>query len=540
MAPSPLEAVDGALGILVSSQGQPLGDDARLLSIETRHEINQLPSARLVFADGDMPNGEFPLSDQPTLAPGAEILVEAGYTIGREQIFKGVVVGHRVKMGADGGAQLVIHCLDPAFRMGTERRSAVHPGLCDSQLLAALINRAGLTAEVPPDGAEVADRVQVDCSDWDFLVARAQAHGWAVLAQAGTVAVAPPDTAAAAVLQVHWGTDLMACEVELDSSPGWAGHRGLKRVRGQLRFAGHAAARVGTMLELQGVGNRFSGPVWVHSVVHALQDGEWVTEVGFGPPPPVPVGVPVVVPVGVPVAAPAAVPSPLDARIQGLHVGRIVGHSGDPTGAHRLQVQVPGLGPAAAPLWARLLQFQASDGAGAWFVPAAGDEVVLGFFHNDPVQPVILGSLYSAQHEPPGQLADGGHTQGIVTRGGLRLVFNDDDKSITVTTPADHQIVLSDRDRSIVLQDNNGNHVTLNPQGVAIQTAKDLHAQAQGTITLEATGGVHIASPSGAVQLSGLEVSCQARIGFKATGQATAELSAAGQTVVRGGLVMIN
>lgn len=528
MPASPLETANGLLTIQVSSQGRPLGDDARLLSIETRHELNQLPSARLVFADGDMAEGRFPLGDQPMLDPGAVVQVQAGHNGSLQPIFDGVVVGHRVTCGADGGAQLVIDCQGPAFNMALERRNAVHAGQREHEVLTALITRAGLRAEVTQGQDEPADRVQVDCSDWDFLVARARARGWAVLARAGTVTVAEPDTSAAAVLQLTWGSDLLACELAVDTGPGWADRSDLPRVRGQLRFAGHAAARVGTMVELKGVGRRFNGPVWVRSVVHALQNADWVTEVGVGPPS---------VPVPDVVLMPEARPS--GPGITGLHVGLIVGHGDDPAGAHRLRVQVPGLGPEAAPLWARLLQFQAADGAGAWFVPSVGDEVVLGFFQNDPHQPVILGSLYGPRHRPPGLLADTGHAQGFVSRGGQRLAFNDDDQSITVNTPAGLEVQLSDRDRSIVLQDANGNRVTLNPQGVAIHTPRDLQVQAQGSITLAATGGVHIAA-QGAVQLSGLDVACSAQIGFKASGQATAELSAAGQTTVRGGLVLIN
>ncbi len=524
MPASPLDTADGVLTLQVTSQGRPLADDIQLLSVETRHELNQLPSARLVFADGNMAEGRFPLSDQPTLAPDAVIQVSAGYGGAANVIFEGVVVRHRVCIAGDNRVQLIVDCCDPAFRMGTERRCATHPGQSDSALLTALITRAGLTADVWHDAAEPTDPVQVNCSDWDFLVARAEARGWAVLAQAGTVQVAPPDTTAAAVLQVTWGQDLLSCDLEVDSGPRWADQRHLPRVRGQMQFQGSASARVGQMIELRSVGQRFNGPVWVRSVVHVLQQGQWVTDVGFGPPP---------------VAAPAPSAGPAPFGIQGLHLGRIVGHGNDPAGAHRLQVLVPGLGPEAAPLWARLLQFQAGDGAGAWFVPAVGDEVVLGFFNSDPHQPVILGSLYSAQHRPPGLLADSVETQGFVTRGGQRLAFDDAAQSITVSTAAGQQVQLSDSDRSIVLQDTNGNRVTLDPQGVAIHTPSDLQVQALGSITLAATGGVHIAA-QGAVQLSGLDVACTAQIGFKANGQATAELSAGGQTTVRGGLVLIN
>jgi hypothetical protein len=42
------------------------------------------------------------------------------------------------------------------------------------------------------------------------------------------------------------------------------------------------------------------------------------------------------------------------------------------------------------------------------------------------------------------------------------------------------------------------------------------------------------------MKLAGLNVSASAQAGFKAQGTASAELSAAGQTSVKGALVMIN
>ncbi|WP_459613983.1 phage baseplate assembly protein V [Dickeya oryzae] len=52
-------------------------------------------------------------------------------------------------------------------------------------------------------------------------------------------------------------------------------------------------------------------------------------------------------------------------------------------------------------LWARLASYYASSGIGAQFMPEVGDEVILGYFNNNPSDPVILGSLYSSKNPPP-------------------------------------------------------------------------------------------------------------------------------------------
>ena len=42
------------------------------------------------------------------------------------------------------------------------------------------------------------------------------------------------------------------------------------------------------------------------------------------------------------------------------------------------------------------------------------------------------------------------------------------------------------------------------------------------------------------MKTAGLNVNCEAQVGFVAKGTATAEVSAAGQTTVKGAMVMIN
>jgi len=589
MAKSPATDAQGAVRVAVFSGGAPLGDGARLISVTVQRAVNQLPSAQLVFADGDMAEAAFPLSDQATLIPGAAIRIAAGYGDEAQTIFEGIVVKHAIRIGSDNDSRLIVECCDRAVSLSLGRRNASFAAQRDSDVIAALIVRAGLTAEVQATTVTHAGLVQYDTSDWDFLVARAEANGQLVIANGGSVSVAAPDTSAQPVLQVTWGQDLLSFDAEIDARTqlasvmacawdlalqqqaqaktapqalnaqgnldaptlaraigqgglclqagvpmpqdalsAWAAARqlrsGLARVRGRMRFQGSAAARVGGLIEVAGVGARFSGAAFVSGLRHEIVDGDWVTEAEFGLPPD---------------ARPEPAAPSLPPGITGLQVGKIVSLAGDPAGEQRVQVCIPVLGSNAAPVWARLAQFQASSGFGAFFVPEIDDEVVLGFFGNDPAHPVVLGSLYSSRRPPPYALANDNRTQAIVTRAGLKVEFDETNKSITLTTPANNRVVLSDHDRSITLLDQNGSRVELNSDGVTIDSAKDIHVTAKGAITLDAAGGVSISSPMD-VSLTGLNVRCAAQVGFTATGSATAELSASGQTVVRGALVLIN
>ena len=81
--------------------------------------------------------------------------------------------------------------------------------------------------------------------------------------------------------------------------------------------------------------------------------------------------------------------------IRGLHIGQVKQVAEDPNGDLRVLVTLPliasedgRLGPARPVL--------CLDGFGSAFFPEVGDEVVLGFMDEDPANPVILASVYSA------------------------------------------------------------------------------------------------------------------------------------------------
>ena len=63
--------------------------------------------------------------------------------------------------------------------------------------------------------------------------------------------------------------------------------------------------------------------------------------------------------------------------------------------------------------------------------------------------------------------------------------------------------------------------------------------KAKGDISLEASGKVEVKAKMD-MTLEGMNVNANAKVGFAAKGKATAEVSASGQTTIKGGMVMIN
>ena len=211
----------------------------------------------------------------------------------------------------------------------------------------------------------------------------------------------------------------------------------------------------------------------------------------------------------------------------------------DPEAENKIQVSIPLLQAEKDGVWARLANYYASDGFGEFFIPEIGDEVVLGYLNQDPSHPVILGSLYSSKRKPPYELTAENYTKAIVTRSKLRVIFDDEKKIVTIITPASNKIVVNDDTKTILLQDETGNKVQLSPDGILLDSPKDITVNAKGKIAVSAVGEISITAQAD-VKVAGLNVSNTAQVGFTAKGSATAELSASGQTTVKGALVMIN
>ena len=95
--------------------------------------------------------------------------------------------------------------------------------------------------------------------------------------------------------------------------------------------------------------------------------------------------------------------------IQGLQIGYVAGVAGIPEDrkfkddTDRIKVIIPSLNADKQPedksVWARLTFMAAGHNRGVFFTPEEGDEVLVGFLNNDPRHPYILGCLYSHKIE---------------------------------------------------------------------------------------------------------------------------------------------
>ena len=588
----------GLASYIIKVGGSPVSDDFRVLSVDIEKRVNRISRAKIVILDGEANTGMFDASASPTFVPGAEISIEGGYDSHTELIFKGIVVQQSIRIDDLIGSALEVECRDAAVKMIVGRKSLTYAKQKDSQIISSIIaTYSGLSSDVTATTTVWPEQVQYYATDWDFILSRAEANGLIVTTSNGKVSVTKPGANSAPVLTVGFGNGLLEFHADLNSitqlgtvkastwdykqqkvtsqeapnnvaGPGnlsskklsgviglsnydiqtpanlesedlttWSQAQMIKseysKIRGQAKFQGTNLVDPAKYITLSGLGDRFNGDYFISGVMHSFSDGNWTTEITVGLPfawfteePDV-------------MAPPAAGLLP---GARGLFTGTVKKMYEDPDSQFRILVNVPLFDPNGEGIWARLSNFYSTNGAGAFFMPEVGDEVVLGFLNEDPRYPIILGSVYSSTKIVPFKGLtpnEKNSKKAIVSKSGIYIEFDDEQKIFTIETPGNNKVIISDKDKKITVEDQNSNSIVMSSDGITIKSAKDVNIEGQN-INLKATQGIKVAASGGDVNISGINIKETAQAEYSAEGSATAKVSAGAQLTLKAAMIMIN
>jgi len=254
----------------------------------------------------------------------------------------------------------------------------------------------------------------------------------------------------------------------------------LSMIRGRLSVPGIADIKLFDAIEIDGIGKLFNGKTLVTGICHRVDANGWLTDIQFG------------------LSARAfsreediqeAPAAGLLPGISGLHIAIVDTFEKDPKKEFRVKVILPGVDDKNGSLWARLTAPDAGKNRGWFFRPEPGDEVVVGFFNDDPRQPVILGSLFSPKNTPPenaSEISKKNTTKALVSKTGSTISFIDDKKgSIVIETAAGATVLLDDSAKKLQLLDQSGNELTMDKKGITLKTAKDFKLEATGKVEIK-------------------------------------------------------
>ena len=602
MGDSPIKPMgDGFLSMLILASGSEIPKTHFALSVEIVQELNKIPYATIVLHDGDVREQKYPMSEDSKYKPGTEIEIKAGYGPGNEEsIFKGVVVELGIRHSAYSGSALVLKCKDKALKMTVERKNKVFYDQTDSDIISAVVGDAGLSADVDSTKGSHERLIQYHATDWDFVLARADANGLVTVVDDGKLSIKKPVFDDCGV-KLSYGKDLIELNLNMDSTyqytevqadfwdhtaqstdnssgekpkankqgnlasgalgdvispknlvqtPGFVSQdvikslasavyqRGhLSRIRGTAKFNGSGKPKIGKSIEFFGVGERFNGAGYISKVRHLLEAGGWTTEVGLG------LNTRMYLDENRDAATLPA--GGLLPPVHGLHVGVVKQIHEDPKGEFRVLIDIPLIDRQADEgVWARMAHYYATKNAGFVWYPEVGDEVVIGFLDNDPTHPVILGSLYSSaiplqsEHTPDDKNTFKAFS---TSEGKMKIEFEDVKKIITVITPNKHTIVISDDKDSITIEDPvNKNKMVMDSKGILLEADKDITLKSKANIVMEAMSDIKMKATANIKAEATANYEMKATAQLKAEGTAGSEVKSAAIVKIQGSLVQIN
>ena len=292
---------------------------------------------------------------------------------------------------------------------------------------------------------------------------------------------------------------------------------------------GNPKIRPGRVVQLQGMGKRYSGKYYVTETRHVYSRRVYKTEF-------------TVRGLREGTLLSTLAPKPRLQPGQTLLVG-IVTDNDDPKGWGRVRVKLPTLTESDTSNWARVVGLGAAKNRGFYCLPEVNDEVLVGFEHGDIHRPYIIGGVWNGKDRTVETVRNTikrkkvnlrtiktrvGHMMqfveedalpaktGIIikTKGRHRVQLCDSrsDKGIELQTSGRHRIHMNDSpNKSIKIQTARAQHLTLNDMGmiVTLQTANMINIQAGANVNMNA-GGVASVKAGASINLASPTVSTTA------------------------------
>lgn len=273
---------------------------------------------------------------------------------------------------------------------------------------------------------------------------------------------------------------------------------------------GHPKVQAGYQVNIQGVGQRFSGKYIVSSATHVFSHGEYQTHFTIA-------------------GRDEYTLSKLVQRqghdqaagnVPGVVVG-VVTNTKDPDTLGRIKVKFPWLSDTDESNWARVASPMAGKERGFFFPPEVNDEVLIAFDHDDVNYPYVMGYLWNGKDKPPETNADGkNHKRLIKSRSGHLIELNDESGK--------EQIVIRDKTgKNEIVIDSKENTL-------AIKVDKDFTIDAKGKVTVNTTGNVELKTSGGDMTLECNNFNVKAKAKVAMEGKAGMELKTTAQMKIEG------
>lgn len=303
----------------------------------------------------------------------------------------------------------------------------------------------------------------------------------------------------------------------------------------------------GRMVEVEGIGSRFSGKYHVTEARHEYRRG--IYTVSFG----------------VTGQSPNTMHDLLDSgrekdldSIQGV-VTALVTDINDKDKLGRVKVKFPWLpkgsdGAEISSAWARLAVPSGGSNRGFFFSPEIDDEVLVMFEHGNVNYPYIVGALWNTKDKPPKgtdeAIKDSKVNQRIIrSRSGHLIILDDTDgkEQITIQDKTEkNSIVINSKDKSMTIKAEGdlifeaGGKVTMSSKGdFSVESKAQTKISSQSALSVESKQKATIKSGAGELALQPSSTSLKGAT-VEVNGSAKTDVKGGAMVQIQGGIVKIN
>ncbi|MEM6721517.1 MAG: type VI secretion system tip protein VgrG [Bacteroidota bacterium] len=586
---SPTDQIE--VDILV--KGKSIHKDYPAVKVLVEKKINDIPKASFHLIDGDSTANDDSFKSATGITIKSDVEIKAGYKNSTETIFKGIISKKNTEQDKNGNSIMIVECTHSAASLKEGKKTTCFKDKSDADVMNEILSKANIEKSVTISCAVAYEQlVQSESSDWDFIKKRAQINGCILVSEENKLTIDAPKATESPVRTLKYGSTIKEQNLtfsatgqptkviaqcwdstqqktveatstmlnadrqeteyvlhtndflEQEALKAWAdayllGLR-LSKISGCINTQGDPKLKPTTTVKLEGFGENLNGNGYISAVKHTILPGNWETEIELGL-------------TKDSFNTGEKFPELKASIIKGLQIGVVKEIHEDPKNAYRVLITIPSIPETKDGIWARLANPYGSKEKGWFFYPEVGDELIVGFIEGHLSNAIILGSLYSKKNTAPYTPDEDNSIKAIVTKGDVKIEFNDNDLITTISTPEGNQIELFDKDKKITITDQTENTITLSEDGILIESKGKLELKADKDVlikgkdikieasnALEAEGKDVKLKAKMALEGEGLDVNLKAKKAVAIEGKATAELKASGETTVKGAILKLN
>jgi phage protein D len=485
-----------------------------------------------------LPGADQPIDSNPfDIGATLEVKLGAADDLTTKSLFKGQIVSLELNFGP-GSVELLCRAFDRSHVLIRSRQAQTFQNMTSSDIVTKIVRAAGFDAECD-DSGDPHDFMQQDNeTDWDFIWRLAERVGFEFVVQdtkayfrkpvaddpvtldwpTTLLSFRPRVTATQQVKQVtlatqdpktkqpisvtassanqiaHIGVDRdtvanafsaanvhIATEPVKSSSEGTAVAQALldKLANGYIAAEGvcngNPDVKAGVAVQVTGLGNKYSGTYRVAAVTHVLRGGSTYETMFANSAAHTLLG---------------SIGASRGSSVSGFGSQLVLGvvtNNNDPYGMGRVRVKYPALGDDVEGAWARVASVSAGNARGLMMLPVVGEEVLVGFEHEDTTRPYVLGSLFNGVDVPGDDLVEG--------QDGSFAVLSD--HKIVATSKEDFKLTSG----GALTMDVTGDVTLTGSQGVSVK-GQQISLKADSDISIEGTASVTIKCGGSQIQVS--------------------------------------